>query len=138
MTSMEEINEWLKEDRYLMGCFTKEFLPHSPLPSSFPKTMIVKCDNHFIAIVMTSERCFYFDSYGEKIIDSEIINFLSPLYNTITYNSNIIQHERSRNCGKFCTLFVQLVLNEKSYIQFLKLFNIHYKLLNDLILSYVF
>ena len=136
MTSMEEINLWLKDDQFFIGCFAKENLPS--LPSSFPKTMIVKCDNHFIAIVMTLEKCFYFDSYGEKIIDSEIINFLSPLYNTITYNSNIIQHERSRNCGKFCTLFVQLVLNEKSFIQFLKLFNIHYKLLNDVILSYVF
>ena len=91
MTSMEEINLWLKDDQFFIGCFAKENLPS--LPSSFPKSMIVKCDNHFIAIVMTKHQCLYFDSYGEKIIDNELINFLSPLFDKVIYSSNIIQHE---------------------------------------------
>ena len=136
MTSMEEINLWLKDDQFFIGCFAKENLPS--LPSSFPKSMIVKCDNHFIAIVMTKHQCLYFDSYGEKIIDNELINFLSPLFDKVIYSSNIIQHEKSRNCGKFCVLFVKNVFNKKRYIQFIKLFNIHYKSLNDIILLYLF
>ena len=133
---MEEINGWLQNEKHFVGCYAKEALP--PFPSSFPKSMIIKCDNHFVGIVLQRKQCFYFDSYGEKIIDSELINYLSYLYDKVIYSSNIIQHKNSKNCGKFCTLFVKNVLNENSFVQFINLFNIHFKLLNDVIILYLF
>ena len=136
MTSMEEINGWLQNEKHFVGCYAKEALP--PFPSSFPKSMIIKCDNHFVGIVLQRKQCFYFDSYGEKIIDQELINYLSPHYVFVIFSSNVIQDESSKNCGKFCALFVHLVFNKKKYKQFINLFNLHFKLLNDVVVDALF
>ena len=136
MSSIEEVNDWLKDGKHFIGCFAKESLP--AFPSSFPKSMIVKCDNHFVGIVLLRKQCLYFDSYGEKIIDRELIEYLYPYYEYVIFSSNVIQHERSKNCGKFCALFVQLVIDKNSFMQFINLFNLHFKILNDIIVVYLF
>ena len=68
MTSIEEVNDWLKDDKHFIGCFAKETLP--TFPSSFPKSMIVKCDNHFVGIILLRKQCLYFSlPWKQDVID---------------------------------------------------------------------
>ena len=135
MTSVGEINLWLKGEKYFMGCYEKNNLP--TFTKVFPKTMIVKCDNHFIGLLLCKNKCFYFDSYGNKIIDNELISYLSSQYDEVFYSSKIVQDKNSINCGQFCSLFVKLVHSKSDYLKFLNIFNLYYKSLNDFIVVFL-
>ena len=80
MTSSIYIESYLAEDDQFLGYFPKDKLP--PFPSQFPKSLIVNTDEaskpgeHWVALVLTKKKCFYFDSFGLPIVDFQILRFL--------------------------------------------------------------
>ena len=136
MTSSFDINVYLKDVPYFMGCFPLDKLPI--IDDHLPKSIIVNTHpahgvgEHWIGIVMTKRNCFYFDSFGWPVIEMNIKKYLSKYYQKVVYSDICIQHVMSEKCGEFCVGFVKHVQNKKSYISFLCNFNFSNVMSNDM------
>ena len=88
-----QIEHFLSGNPYFLGCFPKNKLP--PMPTSFPKTIIVNTQDsnqpgeHWLALVLMKNKCFYFDSFGLGVIEYEIKEYLKCKYNNVTYLINV-------------------------------------------------
>lgn len=137
MTSNFDIEFLLQNKEHFLGCFPIEKLP--PYPIKFPSSLIICRDNHWVSLqFINKDLCLYFDSFGEGVCDNMIIKYLKPLYKKVTFNSIKLQHDDSKTCGLFCSLFVTLVHNRKDFKYFLKLFdksNLHN---NDNVLYHIY
>ena len=135
MVNSNEIRQFLRDDSNFLGCFPLNKLPL--MPKSFPKTLIVNTHyanqpgEHWLALLLTKDKCFYFDSFGGGINEKEIKDFLKCKYSIVTYSNKCIQHISSIKCGQFCMLFVKNVKNSKSYNQFISQFDLNNLKLND-------
>ena len=122
-----EIEDILSYDKHFMGCFASNQLPS--FPSSFPKSMIINTDTanssgeHWVALVLKKKSCFYFDSFGLPILNDNILNFVSEIYNKVSYTDVCIQNVFSDYCGKFCIAFIKHVHSKYSYHTFINQFN---------------
>ena len=140
MTSSIYIESYLVEDDQFLGCFPKDKLP--PFPSQFPKSLIVNTDEaskpgeHWVALVLTHKKCFYFDSFGLPIVDFRILRFLKG-YEKVSYSNTCIQDVKSNKCGQFCIAFLQNVKSKKSYMEFVNKFDVFNLKLNDDIVNYI-
>jgi hypothetical protein len=65
----------------------------------------------------------YFDSFGVKPINEEILNFFKMNGNKWIYNNIHIQSDSSETCGKFCVLFLCYRSRGMSFKNFLNLFS---------------
>ena len=123
----KEIESILKNDTSFRGCYSFDNLPK--LGKKFPQKIIINTGRretqgeHWIALLLTSEECFYFDSFGLPIINLEISKFLSSKFRFVTYSEICIQHFLSNKCGQFCLLFLKTVNNKKSYNNFILSFD---------------
>ena len=133
-----QIDQVFKEDSNYMGTFSMNRLPD--LPNSFPKSIIINTDpankvgDHWVALVLTDQRAFYFDSFGIEIINEEVKEFLIPKYTTIIFNNLCIQHISSDKCGAYCIYFVRSVHDLKSFYKFLSNFSDNNLRMNDMII----
>ena len=74
--------------------------------------------SHWIGVKLADRKLFYFDSYGIPYIPDIIKNQYS--YYKAMVNIYRIQSDSNDECGKFCIMFVQLIIkNESDYIKFL-------------------
>lgn len=139
MTSSIEINSFLRNDPLFLGCFPLDRLPK--IKSRQARSMIINTHpaggqgEHWIALVMTKEHCFYFDSFGCPIIEININRYLSKYYQKVVYSDICIQHVMSEKCGEFCMGFVKHVRNRRTYMCYLSNFNFEDVMLNDLIIN---
>ena len=131
-----EIENLLKNDAWFMG-----YYPHDKLPTLKYKangSIIINTGDsgtegqHWVALKMTKNKCFYFDSFGLYIVNENIRKFVSK-YGKVTYSNICIQDIRSEKCGQFCVAFVKIVNNVKSYNNFIEMFNHSRLYLNDFI-----
>ena len=122
-----EIENILQTSRNFIGCFPMDDLPI--FPKRMPASLIVNTDissrtgDHWLALVLEEDECFYFDSFGLPILDETLINYLKPYYNKVTYSDVCIQHVGSNKCGEFCILFIKYVDSKSTYEKFLSVFN---------------
>merc|ERR1711915_521432 len=77
--------------------------------------------DHWVALVMNRNHCFYFDSFGLPVLSSEIFDFLKP-YHKVFYSDVCIQNIDSLSCGKFCIAFIKNV-KKKSLMNIFYLFS---------------
>ena len=118
-----EIEDILFPSTHFLGCFPLNKLP--PLSQKLPASLIVNTDisrkigEHWLALVLGEEECFYFDSFGLPILAETLIKYLKPYYDKVTYSNVCIQHVTSNKCGEFCILFVKNVDSKSSYENFL-------------------
>ena len=121
-----EINRRLENDKNFIGCFPYDQLP--ALPEKLPVKMIVNTGasstkgEHWVAILLKPKSCFYFDSFGLPILNSELKKFLRKKYKKITFSTLCVQDFRSNKCGEFCINFLKFVSNKKTYQLFLNSF----------------
>ena len=133
-----EIIEVLREDRQFLGCYPFDALPK--FPEKFPMKIIVNTGSistkgeHWVALLLDTKTCFYFDSFGLPIINIEILKYLAKKYKTVTYSNKCIQYFSSDLCGKYCIAFFQNVKNRKSYDNFMNKFDDINLPKNDIIL----
>jgi hypothetical protein len=116
----------LRNKKDFLGCFPLDRLP--PFPTKFPKSIIINTDKstlpgkHWVALVLTEKKCYYFDSFGMPLIEENIKKYLEPHYQTITYSGMRIQDSSSSYCGPFCVCFVLWVNNQVAFKNFLNHF----------------
>ena len=135
MTSNIYLEYLLQNEKSFLGCFHKNNLPSLPTP---PASLIIYADQHWVGIKFVNTRlCFYFDSFGENIRDTKIINFLLREYKWVIRNKLKIQDNSSYKCGLFCALFVKLVHNLKDFQNYLYLFQCDDLIRNDYIVESV-
>ena len=135
MTTSVEIENYMKEDEGFLGCFAYDDLP--PIPNKFPASMIVNTHKknqpgeHWLGLVLTKNKCFYFDSFGAPIIEDIIISYLHQKYKKVIINNECIQHTYSASCGLFCIAFIKYVKTKSNFETFISKFDLHNVLNND-------
>ena len=141
MVSSTVIERYLKKDGSFLGCFPHDRLP--TLPRQFPKTMIINTHDssqggeHWLALILTKNKCFYFDSFGLPIINKNIASYLNKYYKIVSYSNVCIQHITSVKCGEFCVAFIKNVRSKNYYEQFLSHFNSLKLKVNDYIVDFM-
>ena len=134
-----EIEDLLQTSINFLGYFPLDELP--PFPQRLPSSIIVNTDistergDHWLALVLEEDECFYFDSFGLPILEETLIRYLKPYYNLVTYSDVCIQHIESDKCGEFCILFIKHVNSKSIYENFLSQFDKFDLLKNDLIVE---
>ena len=134
-----EIEDLLQTSSNFLGCFPLDGLP--PFPQQLPSSIIVNTDistgigDHWLALVLEEDECFYFDSFGLPILEETLIRYLEPYYSFVTYSDVCIQHIESDKCGEFCILFIKHVNSKCIYEHFLSLFDQSDLFKNDLIVE---
>ena len=135
MTSSIEIENYLKDQKGFLGCFACNDLP--PIPKILPASMIINTHRknqpgeHWLALVLTKTKCFYFDSFGAPILEEMIVSYLQLKYKKVTVNNECIQHFTSASCGLFCIAFVKNVNSKFSFEKFISKFSLFDLLKND-------
>ena len=127
MTSSIEIKNYFKNDPNFLGCFPFNDLP--PFPQKLPAFMIINTDKknqpgeHWLGLVLTNKKCFYFDSFGVPIMEEDIVSYLRQKYKKVTINNECIQHFSSASCGLYCIAFVKHVKSKQSFESFISNFD---------------
>ena len=136
-----QICNFLKHNTEFIGCFPSDMIPKD---ISRPCSIIVNTGNssspgeHWIALYLTWNNVFYFDSFGLPILEMDIINYLKPYYDHAIYSKKCIQDMSSAACGLYTIAFVENVKNEETFKQFLNLFKSHnLKKNDDIVLKYM-
>lgn len=62
--------------------------------------------SHFVCLYSNKKNIFYFDSFGEKLKNEEINNFVKNQKGKIKENTVKIQCDQSDFCGFFCLGFL--------------------------------
>lgn len=91
---------------------------------------------HWVAIYIdTLHRATYFCSFGQKPRVKNIQIFLRKNCKKITYSSQHLQSLNSRECGKYCAVYLYHQLKLGRRLQdFLKRFSPHNTVLNDMLI----
>ena len=135
MTSSIEIEKYLKDQKGFLGCFASDDLP--TFPKSLPASLIINTHKksqpgeHWLALVLTKHKCFYFDSFGAPILEETIVIYLQQKYKKVTVNNECIQHFTSASCGLFCIAFIKNVNSKISFEKFISKFSLLNLLKND-------
>ena len=121
-----EIIEHMKDEEEFIGCF-----PYDKLPPIMKKTknfsLIINTGNsqslgeHWLAVKVIDQKCFYFDSFGLPIINEMIQDFLRQ-YGECFYSRVCVQDINSKVCGNLCIMFIKTVNNYCDYVKFINLF----------------
>ena len=136
-----EIENILIYNKNFLGCYASDRL-HT-LPKTLPKSLIINTANsdsdgeHWVALVLQKERCFYFDSFGLPIMNKNILHFLQK-YKKVMYSDICIQDINSVKCGKFCIGFIKYVNSKKSYNDFISKFDFVKLYKNDEIVENIY
>ena len=88
---------------------------------------------HFIALCIFEDKILYFDSFGLKNYNSDIVQYLKKYNQKIIYSTKCIQDPISDHCGFFCISFILSIEKNMSLVSFLKLFSTKVLLINDYI-----
>ena len=76
---------------------------------------------HFVALSVSNKKIFYFDPFGEKPTNHDILSFIFKLNLPLTWNTKKIQHETSSFCGFYCLAYLY---SEKKKIPFSRFTNL--------------
>ena len=136
------INYLLSKVTEFLGCFSRNQLP--PFPETFPKSMIINTGHssgpgiHWVAMIMLAEKCLYFDPFGVRIVETDILDYVKSRYQSLVYSNTCIQHVKSNKCGAFCVSFILSVKNKNDFKKFIDHFNATLLKQNDKILKRYF
>ena len=139
LKTRSNIEYLLQNVDHFLGCFPLDGLP--PFPEILPKSMIINTQpsghpgEHWVALVLTVEQCFYFGSFALPRAPANIEMYVEPYYNTITYLEIPIQDITSNFCGAYCVSFVLHVKDDLTYEQFFRHYYSDNQLKNDEILK---
>lgn len=134
MTSNFYIELNLQNEKHFVGCFSIKSLP--PWPSKLPASFVIYHNSHWVAILLINKKiCLYFDSFGKKISNISLMNYLKPYYQRIFFNNFQLQHDESSKCGQFCITFIKLVQSQTEFKNYILLFDRKSLLKNDEIVN---
>jgi len=132
-----EIERLLHSNYTFIGCYPNDKLPKIEKESNI--SIIINTANseslgeHWVAMRMTRDKCFYFDSFGLEIINENIKNF-AKIYKKVIYSTRCIQNIESVKCGEFCIAFINNVHSLDTYKNFINSFSEN-SYINDFIVN---
>jgi hypothetical protein len=113
-------------DKNFLGVYPSDALPQSNKPIQSVIFNLSKHDeegSHFIAILKTPRKIFYFDSFGKDCSNENIKKFILNFNIKIEYNKFQIQNDTSSLCGYYCFYFLHTCsLKRRSLNYFIKIF----------------
>ena len=121
-----QINRLLYYNNSFIGCYPYDTLPYIKRKSNI--SIVINTANskligeHWVAIKMINNECFYFDSFGVGIVNENIKEFVK-IYKTVIYSTKCIQNIESDKCGEFCVAFIKNVKCVESYRNFITSFS---------------
>ena len=121
-----QINRLLYYNNSFIGCYPYDTLPYIKRKSNI--SIVINTANskligeHWVAIKMINNECFYFDSFGVGIVNENIKEFVK-IYKTVIYSTRCIQNIESDKCGEFCVAFIKNVKCVESYRNFITSFS---------------
>ena len=133
-----DIEHRLSSDPTFIGCY-----PHDTLPKLRKRqicSVIINTGDsgtlgkHWVAVKMTKDNCFYFDSFGLGIVNENIMTFVSN-YKKAIYSDICIQDIRSKKFGEFCIAFLENVNSTDHYDSFINIFSDCDLYMNDFIVN---
>ena len=136
------INYLLSKVSEFLGCFSRNQLP--PFPETFPKSMIINTGHssgpgiHWVAMILLADKCLYFDPFGVRIVETDILDYVKSRYQSLVYSNTCIQDVKSNKCGAFCVSFILSVKNKNDFKKFIDYFNATLLKQNDKILKRYF
>lgn len=120
------------------GVFPCDSMPHSfRLPAAFVINLSQHDEpgTHWVALYISETgSAYYFDSFGVKPSNFHINAFIKAHAKNVVYNMKQLQHITSNKCGRFCCVFIVLVLKNLSIITFLNRFGVNLYV-NDMIVE---
>ena len=117
-----KINEILKDDKNLIGTFSKNTVPILKNNESSIVNLANLFNNgtHWVSMKFIDNKLFYSDLYGIPFTP----DIIKKQYKKIIVNIYRIQSNNSNECGKFCIMFIKSnIQNESDYIKFLLQFH---------------
>lgn len=92
---------------------------------------------HFVAIFANGNEIIYFDPFGEKVTNKDILKFLDDNVKNRKFYCNCtqVQADESNFCGYFCLSFLLSMYKHKSYSKFMKIFDLNHLLKNNKIVT---
>ena len=133
-----EIERLLEYNYSFIGCFPHDILKRIKRKSNI--SIIINTANsksigeHWVAMRMTNNECFYFDSFGVEITNENIKKF-AKIYKKVIYSTECIQDIESRKSGEFCIAFIKNVHCLESYKKFINSFSYNNNYVNDIIVN---
>ena len=100
-----EIENILIYNKNFLGCYASDQI--DILPKTLPKSLIINTANsgsdgeHWVALVLQENRCFYFDYFGLPIISTNILHFL---HNLLVIGKDITDN-RDKSAAECCYIF---------------------------------
>lgn len=70
--------------------------------------------SHYVAVIIFRKKIYFFDSYGKKLTNTHIKNFLRKLNLKIFYHTEKIQPKNSIFCGFYCLSY--LIFMSKHFV----------------------
>ena len=121
-----EVNEHMKDEEEFIGCFPYDKLPKIKDKKKNFSLIINTGDSqslgeHWLAVKVNNQKCFYFDSFGLPIINDMIKDFLRQ-YEKCFYSNVCVQDINSKVCGNLCIMFIKNVNSYDDYVTFINLF----------------
>ena len=102
-----------------------------PISSNIePQAFVVNTENshssgqHWIALITKQTKCWYFDSFGNELLNQDILRSLRNIgVEKYFLNCKQIQPVHSNSCGYFCIAFVLSFILGIKYEDFLSEFS---------------
>lgn len=92
------------------GCFSCDNVPSVKVGQSINFIINLSKESepgtHFIALIIKEHTVFYFDSFGLKCSNRDILTYMENLSRKIVFNSFTIQDVNSKMCGYYCALLI--------------------------------
>lgn len=136
--SIEKFIKTYQKRNIFKGVFPCDLLPHKfGLPAVFIINLSPHNEpgTHWVAVYIDeNDHAYYFDSYGFGIRNNFIKSFLRMHSTKLTINCKQLQHISSTKCGKFCCVFVAIILKDCLISEFLKKFSLNL-FVNDIVID---
>ena len=127
-TTTHGLSSLLKNVFFFKGAF-----PCDQVPLSRPKGVQAYIINtepagqvgeHWVALVLTKNCCFYFDSFGEQLLNLHVLTKLKNIGVLVyEFSAKQIQPILSSSCGYYCAAFILSYKVGMSYTSFLDIFS---------------
>ena len=139
---IKSLSKFYLTKKNFIGVYPIDLIPKKKIKKPF--SLICNTDDstkpgsHWIALYAPKYgNIEYFDSFGFKPMNEEIIVFINLNGIKYRYNKKQIQSNKSITCGKFCVLFIYFRSKNITFDKFLNLFSSN-KLYNEKLLKKLF
>lgn len=139
---VEKTGKKLFGKKHFLGCFPSDLQPKTKrniFSIIFNLSKHNEEGSHYIAIFANKTKILYFDSFGNKCDNKDILKFIAKNKKNRKYRESKleIQNCDSNFCGYFCLGFILSQELNTPFEKFLKMFRKNLKLNDEIIIDYI-